>query len=112
VHGHSSHHPKAAEVHRERLILYGCGDFLNDYEGIGGYEAYRSDLVLLYLVTLEAPTGRLVQLEMVPLQLRNFRLHRAAPADRLWLRAVLDREYRRFGSTVQARGDHLALVRT
>jgi poly-gamma-glutamate synthesis protein (capsule biosynthesis protein) len=30
VHGHSSHHIKGIEVHRERLILYGCGDFLND----------------------------------------------------------------------------------
>src|SRR4249919_398417 len=30
VHGHSSHHPKAIEVHGDRLVLYGCGDFLND----------------------------------------------------------------------------------
>lgn len=28
VHGHSSHHPKGIEVYRDRLILYGCGDFL------------------------------------------------------------------------------------
>jgi poly-gamma-glutamate synthesis protein (capsule biosynthesis protein) len=32
VHGHSSHHPIGAEVHNRRLILYGCGDFINDYE--------------------------------------------------------------------------------
>ena len=38
LHGHSSHHIKAIEVYKERLILYGCGDFLNDYEGIAGYE--------------------------------------------------------------------------
>ena len=31
VHGHSSHHPRGLEVYRERLILYGCGDFINDY---------------------------------------------------------------------------------
>jgi len=37
IHGHSSHHPKAIEIYRNRLILYGCGDFLNDYEGIKGY---------------------------------------------------------------------------
>jgi len=47
VHGHSSHHPRGIEVHRERLILYGCGDFLNDYEGIRGYERYRGDLTLM-----------------------------------------------------------------
>src|SRR5262249_7836262 len=46
VHGHSSHHPRAIEIYRNRLILYGCGDFLNDYEGIRGYERYRDDLAL------------------------------------------------------------------
>jgi len=42
VHGHSSHHPMAIEIHRGKPILYGCGDLLNDYEGISGYEAYRA----------------------------------------------------------------------
>jgi poly-gamma-glutamate capsule biosynthesis protein CapA/YwtB (metallophosphatase superfamily) len=45
VHGHSSHHPKAIEVHHGRIILYGCGDFITDYEGIKGYESFRDDLV-------------------------------------------------------------------
>ena len=39
------------------LILYGCGDFLNDYEGIGGYEEFRGDLTLLYLARLARTTG-------------------------------------------------------
>jgi poly-gamma-glutamate synthesis protein (capsule biosynthesis protein) len=34
VHGHSSHHCKGAEVYRGRLVLYGCGDLISDYEGI------------------------------------------------------------------------------
>ncbi len=38
VHGHSSHHPKAIEIHDGKPILYGCGDLLNDYEGIDRYE--------------------------------------------------------------------------
>ena len=46
VHGHSSHHVKTAEIHSDRLVLYGCGDFVNDYEGISGYEVFRSDLRL------------------------------------------------------------------
>lgn len=36
VHGHSSHHPQGIDVYRDKPILYGCGDFLNDYEGISG----------------------------------------------------------------------------
>ena len=39
IHGHSSHHIKALELHHGRPILYGCGDFLTDYEGIEGYDA-------------------------------------------------------------------------
>jgi poly-gamma-glutamate capsule biosynthesis protein CapA/YwtB (metallophosphatase superfamily) len=53
VHGHSSHHPRAIEIHRNRLILYGCGDFLNDYEGIRGHERYRDDLALMYFADLQ-----------------------------------------------------------
>jgi len=38
------------EVYRERLIIYGCGDFLTDYEGVSGYEQFRGNLTLMYLV--------------------------------------------------------------
>lgn len=99
VHGHSSHHPKAVEVYRDRLILYGCGDFITDYEGISGYEAFRDDLVLMYLPKLRVD-GTLAQLTMVPYQIRHFRLNRAARADVDWLHAVMDRESRRFGAGV------------
>lgn len=90
VHGHSSHHPGVIEVHRERLILYGCGDFINDYEGIEGHEAYRAELVLMYLPVLER-TGALRELTMRPLRLRRFRLERASEADAEWLAATLQR---------------------
>ena len=92
VHGHSSHHPKGIEVHGERPILYGCGDLLNDYEGISGYEDYRDDLVLMYFVSLAPSSGRLVHFEMRPLQIKNFKLSLASQQDCDWLRNVLDRE--------------------
>jgi poly-gamma-glutamate capsule biosynthesis protein CapA/YwtB (metallophosphatase superfamily) len=100
VHGHSSHHPRPAEVHRGRLILYGCGDLVNDYEGIPGYAAYRDDLRLVPLVTVEAGSGRLVELELVPMQARRLRLHHASEEDAAWLGRTLDREGRPFGSRV------------
>ncbi|NNG03384.1 MAG: CapA family protein [Inquilinus sp.] len=105
VHGHSSHHPKAIEVHRGRLVLYGCGDLLNDYEGIGGYEAYRGDLTLMYLPTIETSTGALVGLTLVPLRIRNFQLHRADGEDAAWLSAMLNREGRRFATGVRTAAD-------
>lgn len=98
VHGHSSHHAKGVEIHQGKLILYGCGDFLNDYEGIGGYEGYRGDLSLMYLPTVETESGRLKRLELVPFQVRQFRLKRARHGDAHWLRDTLNREGRRFGT--------------
>ncbi|HEY0660370.1 MAG TPA: CapA family protein [Lysobacter sp.] len=110
VHGHSSHHPKGIEVYRDRPILYGCGDFLNDYEGIEGHaDAYRSELGLMYFPTLDAATGRLHKLEMVPTRIRNFRVNRAGHEDRDWLLATLRRECRVFGSDVGA-GEEDAFV--
>ncbi|HEX6941166.1 MAG TPA: CapA family protein [Longimicrobiales bacterium] len=109
VHGHSSHHPKAIEVYRGRPIFYGCGDFLNDYEGIGGYEEFRGDLVLMYFVTIDRTTGRLRRLRMTPLRIRNFRLEPASPSERAWLQRTLDRECRRFRHRVVERDGALAL---
>jgi poly-gamma-glutamate synthesis protein (capsule biosynthesis protein) len=85
------------------LILYGCGDFLNDYEGIGGHERYRPDLVLMYFPTVDPSTGQLRQLRLVPMQIRNMKLNRAGRHDTQWLRNVLHRESNRFG--VQVRTD-------
>jgi poly-gamma-glutamate synthesis protein (capsule biosynthesis protein) len=91
VHGHSSHHPRRLEVYRDRLILHGCGDFIDDYEGIGGYEEYRDDLRLAHLVSVAADTGRLTGLRMVPFRARHMRLEPAPDEDRAWLRTVLNR---------------------
>ena len=91
LHGHSSHHPRPIEVYRNRLILYGCGDFIDDYEGIEGYEGYRDDLVVMYVATFCSTTGEVIALQMTPMQIRKMRLNRPSDADAAWLRNVLDR---------------------
>lgn len=106
IHGHSSHHVQGLEVYRDKPVIYGCGDFLNDYEGISGYEAFRDDLSLMYFVSMDPETGKLVRLQMVPMQIRNFRLNRASEADARWLGDVLNREGRRFGTRVELNEDH------
>lgn len=110
VYGHSSHHAKAIEVYQSRPIFYGCGDFINDYEGIGDKEAYRDDLALAYFPTLSVRSGELIRLTMAPLRIRRFRLQWPPTTDRAWLTATLDRECRRFGRGVARRGDMLALM--
>lgn len=101
VHGHSSHHPKGIELYKDKPILFGCGDFLNDYEGIAGYEEFKGDLALMYFVTMDLATGKLVSLIMTPMQIRRFRLNYARPDDVHWLQQVLDRESRLLGGRIE-----------
>jgi poly-gamma-glutamate capsule biosynthesis protein CapA/YwtB (metallophosphatase superfamily) len=105
VHGHSSHHPRPIEVYRDKLILYGCGDLIDDYEGISGYERYRDDLRLLYLITVARDTGTIAQARIVPMLARRMRLERAGDEDVEWLRATLDRISQPFGARLDRDAD-------
>jgi len=100
VHGHSSHHPRPIEIYHDRLILYGCGDFLNDYEGIRGYERYRDDLALMYFADLDPKSGSLCALSLVPLQIQKLRLTIPSQSDVEWIKQALDRESRPFGTRI------------
>ena len=105
IHGHSSHHPRPVEVYRGRLVLYGCGDAINDYEGISGHKRFRGDLRLLYFASLAADTGTLAALHMVPMQASKMRLRHASTADSQRLQAVLERISRRFGTRISRQPD-------
>ncbi|MFC0008837.1 CapA family protein [Devosia nitrariae] len=97
VFGHSSHHPKAAEIYRNRLVLYGCGDFLNDYESIGPHDGERSDLAVMYLPRLNGVDGKLLALRLVPFKIEKFRLKRLDAGTAAELHRRLQHEYGRFG---------------
>jgi poly-gamma-glutamate synthesis protein (capsule biosynthesis protein) len=101
IHGHSSHHVKAVEVYHDKLILYGCGDLLNDYEGIGGHEDFRGDLGLMYFAQVDPATGRLLSLDMMPTQVRHFCVNLASPVEAAWLAGVLNREGKKYGTSVR-----------
>ena len=100
IHGHSAHHVKGMEIYRDRLIIYGCGDFIDDYEGISGYEAFRDDLGLMYFATLDFSTGKLVNLQMIPTRIKRLQIQRASTEELLWLREILNREGKRFATSV------------
>ncbi|WP_044871214.1 CapA family protein [Pseudomonas sp. LFM046] len=105
VHGHSSHHIKGLELYREHLILYGCGDLLNDYEGIQDYGVYHGELGLLYFPTLDAG-GRLLALDLVPTHIRRFQLGHADREERRWLLDTLKRECAHRGCCPQPAAEH------
>lgn len=108
VHGHSSHHVRAIELYRHRLILYGCGDLITDYEGLHGHTAWRGNLGAMYFATL-ARDGALVELRLVPTEMRRMRLSRAGPADRAWLLETLNRISEPFGTSFED-GNHGTLT--
>lgn len=111
IHGHSSHHVKGIEVYQGKLILYGSGDFLNDYEGIPGYESFRNDLALMYFASLDPSTGQLVQLQLTPVQIKRFKANRASRADVLWLGEILNREGKKLGTQVEINQDNTLTLR-
>jgi poly-gamma-glutamate capsule biosynthesis protein CapA/YwtB (metallophosphatase superfamily) len=110
VHGHSSHHVKAIEVFKGRLILYGCGDFLTDYEGISSYERFRGDLALMYLIDLDSASGELITARLVPMQMHRFRLERASAPDARWLCNLLNEIGKRFGTSSRLEEDNSLML--
>lgn len=91
------------EVYRGRLILFGCGDFINDYEGIHGHEEWKPDLALGYFIDLDERGNLSDGFEMVPFRRRKFRLERATTREAAWLADALRREST--GCRIAAAGD-------
>lgn len=105
IHGHSSHRPRPAEVYRGRLILYGCGDLINDYEGIASGERFDASAVCLYFAQLSRNTGALQRLDIVPMQLRRLQLRHADAAARHRLQALLESGGREAGTRLELQAD-------
>jgi poly-gamma-glutamate capsule biosynthesis protein CapA/YwtB (metallophosphatase superfamily) len=110
IHGHSSHHPRPIEIYREKLVLYGCGDFIDDYEGIAGYEEFRDHLVLMYFPRVDPTTGHLLALHMTPLRIRRMQLVHASPGEAEWMRDRLSLASREFGSKFELTDDGVLIL--
>jgi poly-gamma-glutamate synthesis protein (capsule biosynthesis protein) len=89
IYGHSSHHVKGFEVYNGKLILYGCGDLITDYEGIGHFKRYRGDLGLLYFADIDRSSGGLSGLVMAPTQMKQLRLTTPSRRDIARIRRML-----------------------
>ncbi len=83
--GHSSHHPRKVEVYNGCPIFYGCGDFINDYEGIKSHKEFRGDLVLAYFVDVQIFPYKLNSINLDCLMLKHFQLVRPPLKDVKWM---------------------------
>ncbi len=109
VHGHSSHHARPIEIYKNKLIIYGCGDFINDYEGIRQNSQYRGDLVLMYFSDW-SESGQLQNLEMVCLQVHKMKLRLAPSEDVVWLKDRLNREGKSLGVALGVKDQNTLFV--
>ena len=122
VWGHSSHHVKAFEVVSpgpwmpcRSPVLYGCGDLVNDYEGIEHLSAaaFRDGAGLLYHLEFESRPDRggdratLVSAEATPTTTKFLAVNRAEDGgeDARWLASTLSREGSRLGFGTSATAD-------
>ncbi|CAF2630042.1 unnamed protein product [Rotaria sp. Silwood2] len=96
IHGHSSHHIQGIEIVQRTngthgLILYGCGDFLDDY---AIDQQYRNDLGALFQLHLsisplpsqdgKLKSIRLQSLSIFPTRCSNFQVNRLSLQDVDW----------------------------
>lgn len=106
VHGHSSHHVQGVEVYKGRLIIYGCGDFVDDY---ALNATYRNDLSAVWRVGLERVEegGRtklkIRNLEVFPSCIKRFQasLLGRNDSDHRWLHKKLEELSKGFGTEVE-----------
>ena len=84
IYGHSSHHIRGLERYKGKLIMYGAGDIINDYEGFEnvGEEKYNR-LGGVFVVDLSS-SGDLRQLQIVPMLMNQLRLERVSKTSKRW----------------------------
>jgi len=72
--GHGNHMPQGIELYKRKVIMYDCGDFVDDY-AVDSY--YRNDLSFLFLANYNGQEIRSV--ELVPVKISDFRVCTAPP---------------------------------
>ncbi|MCM8567757.1 CapA family protein [Gramella jeungdoensis] len=107
IFGHSSHHPLGMEVYNSKLIIYGAGDFINDYEGIRGHDEYRPELSLMYFPEINTENGHLTSLKMIPMEIMKFSLKQAGKEQAAWLKKALTREGEALGTELRMDEDNI-----
>jgi poly-gamma-glutamate capsule biosynthesis protein CapA/YwtB (metallophosphatase superfamily) len=104
VHGHSSHHIQGVEVYRGKVVIYGCGDFVDDYMV---REKYRNDLGAVWRVIVKEDEDRslmLDRLEIFPTRVDQFRanLLDKGDEDHRWVREKIRDLSGELGTTVSS----------
>lgn len=80
IHGHSSHHIRGIELYKNKLILYGAGDFVNDYEAIpSSYDTAGA----LYVIDLDDSEFTLTGIRFIPFEMKELRCRQITDTQRI-----------------------------
>ena len=88
IHGHSSHHIQGIEIIQRSsrppgLIIYGCGDFFDDYAVT---KEYRNDLGALFQLHFSNINGlHLDSISIYPTRCSNFQVNQLNSTDPDWI---------------------------
>ncbi|KAI9669676.1 MAG: hypothetical protein M1831_007372 [Alyxoria varia] len=114
IHGHSSHHVQGVEKYKDSVIIYGCGDFVDDYALVADY---RNDLSAVWRVSVVEEgvdtKPRIEKLEVFPTKIKQFQACRLEQneADHEWVRDKIVECSKKFDMGVSYRiGDAGQLV--
>lgn len=100
IHGHSAHHIQGIEVYKGCPIIYGCGDFVDDY----AVDAeYRNDYGLLYVAHFSLGDKRCHRLELIPVYISDFQVNCATKDSKpwQWIHSTVKTLSREFGTEVK-----------
>ncbi len=110
IHGHSSHHPIGIELYKKVPIFYGCGDLINDYEGIANQIEFKSNLSLMYFLYFNSKNLRVERLELVPFEIKKFKLNTASNKDTTWLLNTLRKKSVAFNTHFELENNIIRVV--
>ncbi|KIX99591.1 uncharacterized protein Z520_04224 [Fonsecaea multimorphosa CBS 102226] len=108
IHGHSSHHVQGVEIYKEKLVVYGCGDFVDDY---AVDPKFRNDLSAAWKISVGERTEKkageseleVKRLEVYPNRIERFQAHllKEGDPDHEWVEHTFRRLCHEFGTQVE-----------
>lgn len=106
VHGHSAHVFKAVENRDEGLLLYDCGDFVDDYVID---DELRNDRSFLFELTVD-DAGTPTELRLVPVEIEGGAVHRATGDVARWCRETMVERSQGYGTRYERDGELLVVT--
>lgn len=107
IHGHSSHHVQGIEIYKGKPILYGCGDFVDDY---AVDDAYRNDLGFAYILDINKTSHNVESIQLVPTKIQFFQASTEMPKyDKKWLLNTMTTLSAKFGTKFHESNGRLVL---